>query len=189
MILKTKEIILIVTGLLLCLTDMTAQTYYYNTTKTFNESGYTYQCDVPEWDMVTLYNTNNQFTYTDMYYKGTDHTYRYDGSNDTFDTETWTRSKCYSIVNDAFSSGEAGRVRGDSFGISLIIAPDTGRVIEVCFKFTKTDKFATIPVSVYRKIETELKANIWVTPTAEGKKLNYLLLHWRHEVEKPTLPD
>jgi hypothetical protein len=139
--------------------------------------------------MVTLYNTNNQFTYPDMYYKGTDHTYRYDGSNDTFDTESWTRAKCYSIVNNAFSSSEAGRVRGNSFGICLIIDPNTGKVIEVNFNFTKTNKFATIPVSVYRKIETELKADIWVTPTTEGKKLNYLMLAWRHEVEKPTLPD
>ncbi|GHT30604.1 hypothetical protein FACS189432_09670 [Bacteroidia bacterium] len=66
---------------------------------------------------------------------------------------------------------------------------ETEKVIEVNFNFHKTDKYATIPVSVYRKIETELKANIWVTPTAEGKKLNYLMLGWRHEVELPTLPD
>ncbi|GHT11542.1 hypothetical protein FACS189426_13580 [Bacteroidia bacterium] len=166
-----------------------AQTYYYNATKTFNENGYTYQCDIATSNMVTLYNKSNQFTYTHMYYKGTDHTYNYDGSNDAFDTETWTRATCYSIVNNAFSNSEKGRVRRESFGITLIIDSNTGKVIEVNFNFHKTDKYATIPVSVYRKIETELKANIWVTPTAEGKKLNYLMLGWRHEVELPTLPD
>jgi hypothetical protein len=186
---KTKVILLIFSCLFFIQNRTVAQTYYYNTTKTFNENGYNYQCDVATSTMVTLYNKSNQFTYTDMYYKGSDHTYRYDGSNPTFDTETWTRSKCYSIVNNAFSSSEAGRVRGESFGIRLIIDSNTGKVIEVYFNFAKTDKFATIPVYVYRKIETELKANIWVTPTVEGRKLNYLMLGWRHEVEKPTLPD
>ena len=31
-----------------------AQTNYYETTKTFVENGYTYQCDVPAYKLITL---------------------------------------------------------------------------------------------------------------------------------------
>ena len=42
--------------------------------------------------------------------------------------------------------------------------------------------FATIPVSVYRKIELELKKNIWFVPTTEGKKMNFLVRMWSQEI-------
>ena len=38
---------------------LTAQTNYYPETKTFHENGYTYQCDVDEASMVSLYNMNS----------------------------------------------------------------------------------------------------------------------------------
>lgn len=48
--------------------------------------------------------------------------------------------------------------------------------------YTTTITFnATIPVSVYRKIETDFKNSISFTPTAEGKKLNYIYYWWSHE--------
>ena len=46
------------------------------------------------------------------------------------------------------------------------------------FEFHKSDPFAAIPISVYRKIETELKSNIWYTPTELGRKMNYILYWW-----------
>ena len=36
-----------------------AQTNYYEATKTFVENGYTYQCDVPAYKLITLYNKAN----------------------------------------------------------------------------------------------------------------------------------
>lgn len=44
--------------LLLCCPGirLAAQTNYYTETKTFHEDGYTYQCDVNEAAMVSLYN-------------------------------------------------------------------------------------------------------------------------------------
>ena len=39
-----------------------AQTNYYTTTKTFNESGYTYQGDIPPYNLVILYNKSNSST-------------------------------------------------------------------------------------------------------------------------------
>jgi len=41
--------------------------------------------------------------------------------------------------------------------------------------------YATIPISVYRKIETDLKEKVWYIPTEEGKKLNYIYYWWAQE--------
>ena len=49
-----------------------AQTNYYTTTKTFNEQGYIYQCDVDtESGDINLYNKNNKWTYIKQMKKGT----------------------------------------------------------------------------------------------------------------------
>lgn len=48
--------------MLFCVTYLHAQTNYYTTTKTFNESGYTYQCDIPSYNLVILYNKSNSST-------------------------------------------------------------------------------------------------------------------------------
>ena len=67
---KTEKFILLVFCVLFSFIGAKAQTYYYNTTKTFNESGYTYQCDVPSGSIdVKLYNKSNQFTYIMPKYK------------------------------------------------------------------------------------------------------------------------
>ena len=59
--------IIITLGLMLAI-SLTAQTKYYSNTKTFYESGYTYQCDVRGSGIATLYNKNNQWTYTAQIY-------------------------------------------------------------------------------------------------------------------------
>ena len=99
--------------------------------------------------------------------------------------DNWTRQKCEQIVNSAFSATERQRVKGQNFGIFMYISPDNGKVIGVEFTFTMSSPFATIPVSVYRKIETDLKNNIWFTPTADGKKLNYICRFWYQEITAP----
>lgn len=52
----------IIISMLFCVTYLHAQTNYYTTTKTFNESGYTYQCDIPSYNLVILYNKSNSST-------------------------------------------------------------------------------------------------------------------------------
>ena len=42
----------------------------------------------------------------------------------------------------------------------MYINSSTGRVDEVSFEFHRSGPFATIPVSVYRKIETEIKKEL-----------------------------
>jgi hypothetical protein len=56
----------------------------------------------------------------------------------------------------------------------MYINSTTGKIEEVLFGFSSIGAFATIPVSVYRKIETDLKSQVWFTPTATGKTLNYI---------------
>jgi len=60
---RMKIKLLLSIGLLFCINQTAAQTYYYNTTKTFIENGYTYQCDKASYGIVTLYNKANQYTY------------------------------------------------------------------------------------------------------------------------------
>ncbi|MEG2332941.1 MAG: DUF5043 domain-containing protein, partial [Bacteroides sp.] len=72
---------------------------------------------------------------------------------------------------------------GREITITMYISSETGRIIDVEFQFISTNPFATIPVSVYHKIETELKKNIWFRPNAEGKKVNYIFRGWRQEVK------
>ena len=45
----------------LCTTYIYAQTNYYAVTKTFNENGYIYQCDVAASKTVTLYNKRKKY--------------------------------------------------------------------------------------------------------------------------------
>ncbi|WP_291529415.1 DUF5043 domain-containing protein [Bacteroides sp. UBA939] len=176
--------------LLICIlycVELSAQTNYYTTTKTLYQSGYTYQCDVvQESKKVTLYNKVNSLTYTEQMYKATGKLPPLLGNPPDVVDDNWTRQKCKQIVNSAFSATERQRVNGRDFGIFMYISPETGKVIEVRFTFTSTgNPFATIPVSVYRKIETDLKNNIWFTPTADGKKLNYICRFWRQEITTP----
>ncbi|MDR0973350.1 MAG: DUF5043 domain-containing protein [Prevotellaceae bacterium] len=154
---------------------------YYEKPKTFYENGYTYQCDVDDAQLVTLYSKPSSLVYVDPVYKATGRLYN--GEVKLFAEETWTKPLCYSIVRNAFPTAAKQRVRGVNFSIVMCINSDTGKVMEVYFQFTNYSPYTTIPVSVYRKIETEIKQKVWFTPTAEGAKLNYIMLAWRQNPE------
>lgn len=53
------------------------------------------------------------------------------------------------------------------------------------FDFLTTDPYSTIPISVFRKIETEFKEKISFTTTEIGKQLNYIMLSWLQEPTRP----
>lgn len=180
---EMKSLIILIT-FAVCVLRISAQENFYEFTKTFNEDSYTYQCDVDKSKLVTLYNKENKLTYIEKKYRdtGKQASMLCDNKKE-FETETWTKPKCFSIVNKAFSSVEKQRVKGVELTISLYIDPDSGEVLEVEFQFTNFRPYATIPISVYRRIELELKKNIRFTPTAEGKKLNYIFLWWRQEIK------
>ena len=165
--------LIIFISILFSATYMYAQTNYYATTKTFNQDGYIYQCDVRASNkLINVYpvykNTGESFVQTDAGIK-------------LLESDTWTRSKRFSIVNAAFSDSEKQRIKGYDFNIKMYINSSTGRVDEVSFEFHRSGPFATIPVSVYRKIETEIKKELWFTLTAEGKMLSYIFYWWAQE--------
>ena len=166
--------LIIFISILFSATYMYAQTNYYATTKTFNQDGYIYQCDVRASGFVTLYNKSNKLINVYPVYKSTGESFaQTDAGIELFEDDNWTSSKCKSIVNAAFSDSEKQKVKGHDFNIIMYINSSTGRVDEVSFEFHRSGPFATIPVSVYRKIETEIKKELWFTLTAEGKMLNY----------------
>ena len=168
--------------MLFCVTYLHAQTNYYTTTKTFYESGYTYQCVVRASGFIALYNKSNTWNNIYPVYKNTGETFaQTDEGVELLENDTWTRSKRFSIVNEAFSTSEKQRVKGHDFDIIMYINSTTGTVDEVNFEFYKSTPYTTIPISTFRKIETEIKKNIWYTPTAEGKELSYIYYWWAQE--------
>ena len=178
---KMKTLILAI-SILFCVACLHAQTNYYTTTKTFNQDGYIYQCDVRASGFVTLYNKSNKLINVYPVYKNTGESFvQTDAGIKLLESDTWTRSKRFSIVNAAFSDSEKQRIKGCDFNIIMYINSSTGRVDEVSFEFHRSDPFATIPVSVYRKIETEIKKDLWFTLTTEGKMLNFIFYWWAQE--------
>jgi len=163
--------------------DSTAQTYYYNTTKTFNENGYTYQCDKASYGIVTLYNKANQYTYSRYENKDKSPIGDYNEVLPFIEPDNWTRQKCLSIVNNAFSTEEKKRVKGAKVDVSMTLDTSTGKVIEVDFGLFYNTPESTIPVSTYRALELALKSQIWFMLTNSGKKLKFVKISWMHEIE------
>ena len=166
-------------SLLLFTANTMAQTNLYPTTRTIQGNGFTFQADVRGSGHVTLYNVTNRFT-------GTVPTFR-DGSELT--AEFWNSegfpiadnsiemdNRIATIVRNALSPSERTRVINGNgeLGIVFRINPDTGRVMEVEFDFPAFCPFATIPVAVYRTIEVNLINQIQFTPTAKGRRMNYI---------------
>ena len=161
-----------------------AQSNLYDETKKIQGNGYTYQCKVTG-ILADLYNAEQQFVETQQVNRKTgEHFSMKDAYTPLLSQDTWTRPKCYSIVRNAFSEEEKQKLKGQLLTVSLYIHPDTGKVIDVMFTVSNRNEFTTIPISVYRKIELELKRNVWFTPTDHGKEFNYILLWWKQMVSK-----
>ena len=169
---------------LCCVTSIYAQSKLYEETKQIQGEGYTYQCKVIG-IIAELYNTNQQFVEKDQINRNTgEYSSIKDSYTPQFESDTWTRPKCYSIVSNAFSEEQKQRLKGQILDICLYIHPDTGKVIDVSFSFGNRDNFSIIPLSVYRKIELELKKNIQFVPTEHGKQFNYIFLWWSQKVSE-----
>lgn len=176
------KVLIIFINMLLCTPYLYAQTNYYTATKTFYENGYTYQCDVAASRTVTLYNKSNKWINIYPKYKSTGENFvQTDAGIMLLEKDLQMRSKRFSIVNNAFSPAEKQRVKGHDFSIIMYINSSSGKVDEVSFEFVNFAPFATIPVSVFRKIETELKKKLKFTPTEEGEKLSYIFYWWAQE--------
>ena len=185
---KTKIFILIT--LLLAATAVSAQTFLYTHNRTHtgqdanSHNTFTFRSTVSSGDMVLLHNVANTRTNAERRFRnGQPLTQRILlGQEQLLEPDNWTWNRTRSIVNNAFSAAEKQRVRGSFLTTSMVIDTNTGRVVEVEFHFLANSGFATIPVSVYRRIELELKNQIWFTPTAVGRSLNFTRRTWTQEV-------
>ena len=79
-------------------------------------------------------------------------------------------------MHNAFTPAERQRIRGERLTVIMYVDSQTGRVDDVRFVFDRIFGFATIPVSVYRRIELELRDRIQFSPTAEGRRRNFLTI-------------
>lgn len=183
---KLKLLYLIVGILLFCRCEMKAQSYYYNDSRIFYQNGYNYKCDKSSAGLVDLYNDSCQYINSEMIYKN-DSIIKdielLEGDVMLVEKDSWSKKACDSIVNNAFSDSEKLRVINDKFMVSLTIDSNTGRIIEVYFTFYFSDSFGTIPVETYRKLELNLKRNVWLKMTDVGKQLKFVKLGWRHKVQ------
>ncbi|SFG23000.1 protein of unknown function [Prevotella sp. KH2C16] len=179
---KPRAFLLILSLFLLSL-PLRAQTNYYQTTKDFHEDGYVYRCETYGGSgYLQLYNLNNKYIHVSQKYLATGKNVPMYDMTEEFEKENWTKPKCYSIVNNAFTKEQTESCRGHTLGIELYINSETGKVMEVSFDFVNFGPFAYIPVSVFRKIETQLIEGVWFVPTEGGRKLNYISLYWNQEL-------
>lgn len=188
-----------ITMLFICIAffaiDAKAQTNYYMETRTFYEDGFTFQADFERsvdallrsgtrsanLDMshphgrVILYNKSNRLRNVEQRHR--------DGSlvRDclesppvTADDVMETRRLIRTIFRNALSAEEKQRIGNHRLGLTLFVNPDTGEVMEVEFRFNSSSPFATIPVSVFRQIELDLKEQVNIPATPFGRTMNFL---------------
>jgi hypothetical protein len=170
-----KKIILSISILLLTV-NAVAQTNQYPATGTIQGNGFTYQADVMG-GIVILYNRTNQLT-GDLKWGLKDGSIIYDdfwAGDDIFtNNDDVIRNQMTTIVSNALSTAERQRVGRNELDLTLRINPETGVISEVEFRFDTDNPFATIPVSVYRTIEVNLKNQLRFTVTEKGRRLNYI---------------
>ena len=80
------------------------------------------------------------------------------------------------IVNNAFADYK-GKMKGSKLTIITCTDSETGTISEVLFNFADFTPYATIPVSIYREIETKL-IGLKYTLTPLAKTLNYVYQWW-----------
>ena len=179
MIMKTRNTIIILIGLLFCLTDISAQTRFYDTSRTFYEQGFTYVANV---DGIVRLN-NRDTRWIGVVQMNRDGTVRGFGRTVEQNNSIQMQQLARTIVSNAFTSAERQRIRGAKpLFVSIWADSQTGVVTDVQFAFGRTEGFATIPVSTYRRIELELRNRIRFVPTAEGRRRNFLFLGIEYEV-------
>lgn len=71
-------------------------------------------------------------------------------------------------------------MKGYELFIIISINSETGKISELYFDFPNQTPYATVPVSVYREIETKLVGLKYIL-TPLGKTLNYIYQWWAIE--------
>lgn len=88
---------------MLSIANVSSQTNYYTHTQKIIKDGYTYQCDVPTYGLVTLYNINNKWTNTPQINTKLGENYIHpDVYVPLFEDDNWTRSKRFFDCKQCF---------------------------------------------------------------------------------------
>ena len=190
---KTKIKLLVIVGLLFCAGNSAmAQMFRYNASGqhfvgNLGNSVW-YQADVDD-DLVILYNRENRLTYARQTIDGRPSTAADVKSGMLLlERDTWTRALAMRIVNEAFTPAQIREIqRGETMIITMFICSQTGEVMEVSFQFSNRSGYATVPAATFRRIELALKEQLRFTPTADGRRLNFVARGWPHQVV-PNLP-
>lgn len=156
----------------LCASFAYGQGFLYEEYKVFNGDGYTYICDPQAGGYVNLYNKENKWVETCPVNKKTGRSLEF-GTN-TFFYDPNMSGTIRSVVNKAFTTEQIEMVKDYRFTIIMGLNSETGKLEEAYFSFYYRSPYSKIPVSVYRKIELELKAKVKFKPTEEGKALDYI---------------
>ena len=163
---------IIVLSLMFCALFAYGQESLYEEYKVFNEDGYTYICNPQSNGYVDLYNKNNKWVDTCPKYKDTGKYLEFGVSTLEYDMNM--KNVIQSVIYNAFTSEQIKLLRGYTLFTIMSLNSDSGKVDEVYFSFYHRDPYAKIPVSVFRKMELELKEKVRFQPTEEGKKLDYI---------------
>ena len=156
------------------------------------EDGYTYQCDAlkpksgGDLAWVTLYNNANKYMDVDVVNKHTAMPVgRSEEHEKVFVEDMSIPPQVEKIICAAFTEEQKRDIqtRGLPLPVILHIETDDGSIADVVFQFLSNEPFAKIPVSVYRKIEVDLKKQIRFKLTEAGKKRNYLYFGITQEIE------
>ena len=172
-------------GLLFNIIFTIAQTTnYYTISQPLKGPEYTYQCDVLKGGEVRLYNSKNRWTYTDQMKIGTNVPFyvtpeNYEPLMVEDEREAYNDSIYKVNVNDAFGNYR-GKMKSYELFIITCISSETGEISELYFDFSNRTPYATVPISVYREIETKL-VGLKYTLTPLAKTLNYVYQWWAIE--------
>ncbi|MCL2561962.1 MAG: DUF5043 domain-containing protein [Rikenellaceae bacterium] len=169
----------------------TAQTVYYQTTTTYNVQVspgvyITFNCDVDEGGMVTLYPSVNQFSYdqwaTNLDGTPTDIDFFYGNKKSVIMTEQ-DHLAIQSRVRQAFNfleHNELVAIGETKFSINLLFDPVTAVPVEIAFRFRSEHGYRYIHPSFFFRLAMQLLATpipgITVHPDAQGQ--NFVGIRW-----------
>lgn len=172
-----------------------AQTNYYpNASGVISKSGYTYKyrngiiADVEAPSTIDLYNAST--AYLDMKWQhkdGTPLTAREAQGAERdpyyFSYSSMNYDQLRSLVAGYFTSQQKATLgaKGNSMIITARINPDTGKVADVYFFWSRNELFMNIPVETFRSIELAIKQRLTITSTAAGRRFNYCEFIWEQK--------
>ncbi|MDY3978791.1 MAG: DUF5043 domain-containing protein [Tidjanibacter sp.] len=169
-----KNIMLLVSILMLSAFAAEAQNYYYNGPTAVGDS-VTYNIKVAVGPVIELSNINNRYDKIEQI--------RLDGKTiNSLDVKRYSAKNEDATDNAVRAAFDAEHVQWFYEGdeprptIILIVDPNSGDVIEVRFMFNNETRWGTVSPNYFYRLEQEIKRNVKIVVTGDDKNYNYLSL-------------